>query len=190
MNLGETIAASKANYERVGADWYPTPPEATVALMDYLAPRGKLRILEPCCGDGRMSKVMLARGHEVTSSDKRTDSGFGKGGVDYLKLPEKSSRYYAYDAVITNPPFSHALPIITRAMKDAPIVCMLLSNNYWHAESRRRFFESRRPEAILALTWRLVFMEDRGNSPLANMIWTIWTGDQEGDTKYIPVKGP
>lgn len=184
MNLGETIAASKERWDRKPGDLYPTPPEATEALLDYLFLLGRKKIREPCCGAGHISKVLEAHGHEVTSSDLY-DTGYGKSGVDYLKTREKHPRYYDFGAVITNPPFSLAERFIRRALRDAPLVAMFLPNDYWHAESRRRLFESRPPMVVLALTWRPVFLEkERGKSPLANFIWTVWNDAYSGPTQY------
>jgi hypothetical protein len=184
MNLGETIAASKERWERKPADFYPTPSEATEALLDYLSLLGPKRIHEPCCGEGHISKVLEAHGHRVTSSDLH-DTGYGTPGIDYLATREKNPRFYDYDAVITNPPFSLAEQFIRRALRDAPLVAMFLPNNYWHAEGRRRLFESRPPMAVLALTWRPAFLEkERGKSPLSNFIWTVWNDAYRGSTQY------
>lgn len=184
MNLGETIAASKERWDRKPADFYPTPVEATEALLQYLFFLGSRRIREPCCGMGHISKVLEAHGHEVTSSDLM-HTGYGEGGIDYLQTREINPRFYDFDAVITNPPFSLAEQFIRRALRDAPLVAMFLPNNYWHAESRRVLFESRPPMAVLALTWRPAFLEkERGKSPLSNFIWTVWNDIYTGPTLY------
>ena len=48
-------------------DFYPTPPEATEALLNrYEFNRD---IWEPACGDGAISKVLDAKGHDVISTD-------------------------------------------------------------------------------------------------------------------------
>ncbi len=39
-------------------DFYPTPPDVTIALMEFLALSRKSIVWEPACGDGAMSKVM------------------------------------------------------------------------------------------------------------------------------------
>lgn len=189
LNHAETVQAAKDNWERVPRDYYPTPPETTQALVDFLAPLGRLRVLEPCCGEGHIARVLEAAGHDVVASDIR-DTGYGEGGVDYLAKPEAPDDAYEFDAVITNPPFSHAEDVIRRALRDAPLVAMLLGNDYWHAASRARLFNSRKPRAVLALTWRPIFLVERGSSPLANMAWTVWDDEHEGDTRYLVVNKP
>ena len=178
MSLGDKIAASKDAWERKPQDEYPTPPDFTQALLDRMgwnAAHGlHLNILEPCCGEGQLAEVLVENGHAVTAFDIR-HTGYGTPNTDYLSLPDESPDYYQYDAVITNPPFSHAEEFIRRALLDAPIVAMLLPSGYWHAYSRSKLFETRPPSAILCPTWRPAFLEaERGKSPLMNCIWTVW----------------
>ena len=176
MSLADKIAASKARWERRPQDFYGTPPEVTQALLDYMAFSKKMKIREPCCGEGHMAEVLREAGHTVVSSDLEY-RGYGRGGVDYCSLPETDSDYYDMEAVITNPPFSEATAIILRALRDAPIVCILLPSGFWHAAGRAELFKTRRPEIILNLTWRPVFAEERGASPLMNVQWTVWLDD-------------
>ena len=62
-------------------DFYPTPPEATQALMDREKFSG--RIYECACGDGAMSKVLIQNGYSVDSTDL-VDRGYGKPNIDFL----------------------------------------------------------------------------------------------------------
>lgn len=46
-------------------DFYPTPPEVTQTLLDYLQiPKGKL-IWEPACGEGDMVMQLMKSGYLV-----------------------------------------------------------------------------------------------------------------------------
>jgi len=76
-------------------DFVRTPVEVTQALLRYETFEGT--ILEPCCGDGSVSKVLQAK-HDVVSSDK-FDYGFGIRR-DLFDITEQ------YDNIITNPPFT------------------------------------------------------------------------------------
>ena len=62
-------------------DFYETPIEATSALLAVESFDGD--IWEPACGDGAMSEVIKSYGHDVISTELR-ESGYGKGGVDFL----------------------------------------------------------------------------------------------------------
>jgi hypothetical protein len=76
-------------------DFVRTPPEITRALLQHEDFQGK--ILEPCCGDGAISKILLQH-HEVESSDKY-DYGYGKT-ADLFNTRD------TYPNIITNPPFT------------------------------------------------------------------------------------
>lgn len=192
MNRAETIQEAKRRWERKPADFYATPPEVTSALILWLRERGVSsyfngkrlrRVHEPCCGEGHISEVLIGAGFDVTSHDLY-ETNYTPGRVNYLTLPERDPKHYDYDMVVTNPPFSFAERFIRRAMRDAPVVAMFLPTDYWHAKTRVRLFRSRPPWAILALTWRPVFIEERGTSPLANYVWTVWADWHEGYTQY------
>lgn len=196
MNHAETVQAAKAAWDRKPQDFYATPVDVTQVLCERMAlDRQPLPLLirEPCCGEGHISEVLRHYGHTVDSSDIR-HTGYGSGGVDYLASRDHSHTY-PYDAVITNPPFSDAEAFIRRALEDAPLVAMLLPSGFWHARGRSRLFESRPPQAILALTWRPAFLEaERGKSPLMNCIWTVWAdldnGRAEGCCTYHTIDRP
>ena len=49
-------------------DFYPTPPEATIALLNS-EKFGEGTIWECACGNGAMSKVLKDSGYKVYSSD-------------------------------------------------------------------------------------------------------------------------
>ena len=69
-------------------DWYPTPPEATLKLLEAEPFHGV--IWEPAAGDGALADVLANSGHAVVASDLN-DYGYCKAGVDFLmetKLPE------------------------------------------------------------------------------------------------------
>ena len=52
------------NDDREKDDFYPTPSAATQVLLDRQKFTGN--VLEPACGDGAMSKVLIANGYEVS----------------------------------------------------------------------------------------------------------------------------
>ena len=60
--------------------FYPTPPEATQALLDREKFIGN--VYECACGDGAMSKVLIKNGYNVYSSDL-IDRGYGKTKLDF-----------------------------------------------------------------------------------------------------------
>ena len=84
------------NNDRNKNDFYPTPPEATLALLNKQKFEGN--IWECACGDGAISKILIDEGYDVYSSDL-IDRNYGDVGLDFLEGNKK------YDKIITNPPF-------------------------------------------------------------------------------------
>lgn len=169
---GSVLTCSGAPSSRRELDFYPTPPEVTYALMDFLK-MPPSRIWEPACGKGHMSEVILAYGHQVHSSDI-ADTGYGVAGVDFLNAEAGQ-----FDAIITNPPFNVSEEFIRKALKHSEIVCMLLKSQYWHASKRAVLFNSCRPRYVLPLTWRPDFLFDTRDSgkraaPTMECCWTVW----------------
>ena len=189
------VKAQKAHV-RKAADFYPSPPDVTQALLDFLALAPGTYIWEPACGDGAMSEVLKAGGHEVYSTDLREDTGYGdEVGLDFLQYDPAPPNGYPITAIfndwiITNPPFNLAEAFIRKALSMTPRVAMLLSNQYWHAAGRLALFEETPPSHILPLTWRPAFLEkERGKSPMMNVFWVVW-GAGEGDAVYRPLRRP
>lgn len=168
-------------------DFYPTPPDVTVALLQFLNLEPSI-VWEPACGNGAMSRVIEGFGHTVISTDLR-ESGYGEGGLDFLNATP-----YQCDAIITNPPFNISEAFIRKALSVAPIVAMVLKSQYWHAASRKQLFDDCPPAWILPLTWRPDFLFDtrasgEKSAPTMDCIWAVWSvGDT--DTKFRPLKRP
>ncbi|MFA6213407.1 MAG: hypothetical protein WC714_28480 [Candidatus Obscuribacterales bacterium] len=176
-----TLTNNSTATKRRELDFYPTPPEVTHALMDFL----KLEpctIWEPACGDGAMADVLYEHGHKVIATDIR-DTGYSKGVIDFLISD------YDCDAIITNPPFNISEEFIRHALTKAPIVAMVLKSQYWHAKKRVELFEQCPPAYVLPLSWRPDFLFDQRKegdkkaAPTMEVAWTVWIkGDT--DTKY------
>jgi len=183
--LGSTVANSGDKEKRRALDFYPTPPEVTIALLNFLK-LPPMHIWEPACGIGSMSKTLESFGHTVLSTDIQ-ETGYGIGGVDYLALPT----HYPVDAIITNPPFNRSEEFIRKAVKEAPLVAMVLKSQYWHAAKRFSLFNDTKPTYILPLTWRPDFLFDQRkagekSAPTMDCIWTVWIKG-ETETKYMPL---
>jgi hypothetical protein len=88
--------------------FYRTPEETTRAVVvEEKLPK---KVCEPCCGDGVISRVLEALGHEVISSDKY-DRGYGVPGRDFLEETEKQA-----ECMMTNPPFDDIDKIVQHAL--------------------------------------------------------------------------
>lgn len=177
------LTAGGLKENRRALDFYPTPPEVTIALMDFLKSvpcqiwEPDCEIWECACGDLAMSKVLEKYVPNVRSTDINT-------GTDYLKTPGTAK------AIITNPPFNLSSEFIEKALKEAPIVAMVLKSQYWHAKKRYDLFKENPPAYILPLTWRPDFLGgEKGGSPTMEVHWTVWIKGNTG-SKYIPLLKP
>jgi hypothetical protein len=174
-----TLANAGAK-DRPDTDYYPTPPEVTIALLDYLNLPLNTTIWEPACGQGHMVKVMVERGYDVDASDILT-------GKDFL-----TSGDLAADWIISNPPFYIAEDFIRHAAELWPCgFAFLLKSQYWHSSKRLKLFNGIRPTAILPLTWRPDFLFGaKSGSPTMEVLWTVWGRKDVKETIYQPLSRP
>ena len=181
---GGTLANSSVTTKRRELDFYPTPPDVTVALMEFLNLDENMTIWEPACGDGAMSEVLVRYAHVVHATELREDGGYGVGGVDFLQTIKP------VDAIITNPPFNISEQFILHSLGQAKIVAMLLKSQYWHAKKRTSLFEQFPPAFVLPLNWRPDFTGgERGGAPTMEVAWTVWIQGQT-DTRYQILRRP
>lgn len=172
--------------DRNATDFYPTPPkvtEALIYLLNDVVPGFEAhgyQVWEPACGDLAMSNVLDVHGHSVISTDINT-------GHDFLTCKRPAD---CIDAIITNPPFSLASEFITRALKEAPVVAMLLKSQFWHAKKRQELFANNLPAYVCPITWRVDFLNGaKGGRPTMEVLWTIWIKGNESCV-YKPLLRP
>lgn len=174
--IGSRICGGNPTGKRKESDFYPTPPEATQVLLDFLMLKKGTSIWEPACGEGHMVEVFLKNGYPVRATDLYT-------GTDFLTTEENNS-----DWIITNPPFSHAEAFIRKCAEYGVPFALLLKSQYWHAARRVALFSEITPTYVLPLTWRPDFSFS-GGSPVMDVIWCVWLPGTEG-TRYIPLVKP
>lgn len=169
--------------KRSEVDFYPTPPEATQALLDFINIPAGTTVWEPACGQGHMVEVLERNGLDVAATDLQT-------GTDFLE----AGRPLGVRWIITNPPFSLSEQFIRRAAEHKVPFAFLLKSQYWHAAKRMKLFLEVPPRYILPLTWRPDFKflerkEGEKGSSLMDVCWCVWDGDPVF-TQYIPIRKP
>ena len=109
---------------RINNDYYPTPRECIIPLLEYIN-FGRVRtFLEPCKGDGRILDLIP---NNITKFWAEIDEG-----VDYLSTP-----FSNIDLIITNPPFSLSMEFITKSLSEAYTVIYLQRLNWLGSQSRK-----------------------------------------------------
>jgi len=168
-----------------GAEFYPTPKWVTLSLLENEPFNGT--ILEPACGSGAISKVLLSKGYDVISCDVN-DFGFGIAGINFLKDSRTA------DNIITNPPFSIADWFVTSALKKAPKVAMLLRLAFLESQARyNEIFSITPPARVLVFSKRITMYPEgkiTGGSGTMAFAWFIWDAAYKGETilKWIAPK--
>jgi methylase of polypeptide subunit release factors len=154
-------------------DFVRTPKEITEALLRYEKFEGT--ILEPCCGDGAISKI-LEKTNKVYSFDKFAH-GYGKE-KDLFEITEK------YDNIITNPPFTqqqlvkkHLLPLANKKLA-------LL----WYVKNLGNEIEARSSKGlknVYVFDKRIEWKETKLGWLFA---WYVWEKGFEGDLTVKRIK--
>lgn len=180
QNLG--VAFVGGHGKRRKDDFYPTPPEATRALLPLIVRWPK--IWEPCCGNGAISRELKAAGHTVHSTDL-VDRGYGLGGEDFFRCEVPVA-----ESIVTNPPFKPAAELILHAHKIGVVrMALLLKMTFWNAAARRKVWGVWRPFSVHPLTWRLDF--DGRGAPTMDCMWCIWQPRAGREaTKFEPLARP
>jgi hypothetical protein len=141
------MSAAGARSERVASDNYPTPAWCTRRIIEAIAPQtstlkplhGALCV-EPCAGEGAISKVLREYGAlSVVEFDvRRVGSCYEHDATQPLEgaLRREWNTAVSTDLLITNPPFSLAADIIT-AQRDTARVCAYLLRSSFKLEGTK-----------------------------------------------------
>lgn len=172
--------------EREEADFYPTPPEPTRALLRAEADR--LRdfpvIWEPAAGDGAMVREIRAAGHTCLGTDL-VQRGGATEVADFFAFqqPPLGAR-----AIVTNPPY-HLVNFrdgkgrwITHAMETLGIEYMALLLSWsWPGAGGLGGLWAKHPAArVYLMRWKVDFT-GAGAPPMLNA-WFVFDRAWQGET--------
>lgn len=167
---------------RPKGDFYATPRSAVIALLDK--EHFGNSVIEPCCGNGAISKVLAEKGHEVISRDLY-DWGFGETGRDFL-----DDEVVDVDAVITNPPFRLSMEFTLQALKCTKSrqgkVAMLNRIQWLEGIKRKTLFENYPLSKVWVFSRRIPRMnrfdfEGIPSTSLLCFAWFIFDWKHAGD---------
>lgn len=170
------------SHGRHPSDFYETPTEATVALMNQLELDPcdpNTDIWEPACGDGAIAQFLMGMGFYVEPSDIRKETPYFQ--KDFLTgKPEHC------DWIITNPPFNLADEFIRRAWSLEVPFAFLLKATFWNTKAHGKLFQECPATGVYPLTWRPAMAPDRGKSPTMDFTWVTW----RWKTEFKPLMRP
>ena len=167
-------------------DFYATHPRAIDGLLSvYQLPP---LILEPCCGDGSLSKRLIDFGYTVFSEDLY-DYGFGCSGMDFL---QRNKMPVGCSCILTNPPYNQALDFVLHALDILPmdgLLCMFLKTTF--LEGQRRYhdlFKQFPPESVLQFVSRIPCAKNgefsAKNGSAVSYAWFVW---RKGSYSSFPI---
>jgi hypothetical protein len=169
-----------------GPDFYPTPPWATLALIDNERFEG--RIWEPACGDGTMVRVLQGSGQLVDASDLY-DRGYGEIGVDFLKAKRN------VENIVTNPPYNSAEGFVDAGLRQSTQkLCLLLRLAFLEGANRQRTIFAKTPPArVWVFSERITFyptgavVKGTGTTAYAWFVWDKQSGSLVTELKWLPL---
>ncbi|MBJ7658757.1 NAD(P)-dependent oxidoreductase [Weissella confusa] len=167
-----TLAASShGTGEREINDYYATEPKAVELLLEK--EKFNMHILEPSCGEGHISNVLVAHDYDVQSYDL-IDRGYG-GVQDFFNIQEFNGD------IITNPPYKVAAQFAQHAIDIVPIgnkVAMFLKLQFLEGKARRKFFNSNPPKTVYVASGRLNCAKNgefyKYTSSAVAYAWFVW----------------
>ena len=191
MSSKDWVGNSNSVYKTLGAsnhckedreenDFYATDPDALVSLLNKEEFNHK--IWEPAVGCGHLAQLLKDNGYIVRCSDI-IDRGYPNTKIiDFL----------SYDGlfigdILTNPPYSKAIPFINKAMnifEKARRLIMLLKIQFLEGGKRGILFEQYPPEKIYVFCDRVECAKNgefSGGSAVA-YAWFIWRKGFVGNT--------
>ena len=179
---------------RAAYDFYPTPPEATQALLSAEAFDGS--VWEPACGEGHIAKVLESSGLSVIATDL-IDYGYGQGGRDFLAERKPLAKH-----IITNPPYGkgladafakHALKL---AAESGGTVAMLMNIAGLCHPLRHSFWTERPPSVVYCLDECVCWpygKPTRSSASIAQQryCWVVWKPGTSGtELRWLTTRSP
>lgn len=159
--------------QRRANDFYPTPEWATAILLQHV-PAISGWILEPCVGDGAISKTLCKA--LPKSEIRKNDIDITWHADTHLDAADPAfwATRTGFDWVVTNPPFNRAAEIVPLAWDTARRgIAMLLRLSFLEPCSDRIGFLEECPPTQLIVLPRISFTGD-GKTDSVTCAWMVW----------------
>jgi hypothetical protein len=164
--------------ERIANDFYPTERKITESLLRKLSLGGSdFNILEPCNGQGHISRVLKANlgKAKITTSDLTDGEDCDATKRDFWAQQD-------IDWVVTNPPFSQAALIVPLAHEFSRSGIAMLLRLSWLEPCGKRaaFLKAYPPTQLIVFNPRPKFRSDCKGTDSVTTAWFIWEKLAEG----------
>jgi hypothetical protein len=177
-------------------DFYETPAEVTNELLKREKFDKDGLIWEPACGNGAIVKVLEEYGFDNIDAFDIAEREFDCIETDFLKINMAFGGgidWHIPDYIITNPPFTLALPFVKQSLKFAKKkVAMLLRMQFYETSGRYEFLKENPPVRIYSISDRPVMLGEDGKPVMKSGMmwfgWFVWEIGYKGHTTIIPIK--
>ena len=177
-------ASNHSESERAELDYYATDPEAVEKLLEH--EEFCHYIIEPACGGGHISEVLLKHGYDVLSMDivNRGYEKQFKTNIDFLETTSEPKN----DAdIITNPPYNKAKEFVEHALDismESVKVAMFLKLTFLEGGKRKKLFEKYPPKTIYVFRnridcWKNGIKPEKASKAVC-YAWFVWVKGFKG----------
>lgn len=186
-------ASNHSKGERQEHDYYATEPRAVELLLEL--EDIKSLVLEPCCGEGHISKTLVDAGHKLISTDL-IDRGYGTGGVNIYDYHNENGVLYYKNRVVTdkdfdivtNPPYKQvnkATEHMLNLLNDGCKLMQFLKLTFLESKARKELFKKYPLKTLHVSSNRLSSAKngDFDNAPPSAIAygWFVWEKGYKGD---------
>ncbi len=163
-------------------DAYYTPAHALDALLEHEPGLRGFRLIDPCCGDGRMGFALRERFSRIVFNDLASPL------LDAVALSKAGCQVSVFnrdatadepplwgpdcDWVVTNPPWSLASEIAQLALRYSRNVALRLRLTFLEATQRRTWLCAKPPQSLIVLP-RISF-NGTGQTDSCVPAWFLW----------------
>lgn len=170
------------------AEHYPTPHAFVMHLLRYLDARRELTrgvcpTLDPCCGEGKILEAVRdykpVRGMRLLGIELDAVRATCAAQVAHdVRIADALEVEWPFGAIITNPPFSLALPFAQKCIRQvvvgrAPFAAMLLRQSWLELTNERAAFLRANPPTVLVFPNARASFAGKGKD-MAPTHWFIW----------------
>jgi transposase len=177
-DLRSTRMRSRSRIHHPHEDFYPTP---ACAILPFLAEeKFDGLVWEPACGQGHMSKLLIAAGYDVLSTDL-IDRGYGIGNHDFHSSPFTATH------VVTNPPYKEAQKFVETALaKTSMKVAVFVQTSFLTGVKRGKWLRTAPLARVYRFSRRITLWVDgkepdkKNGSGCIDYIWCVFVPGHTG----------
>lgn len=177
--------------ERQVDDFYATNPKALELFYKKFNEDGNkisVKVWEPSCGMGHLSKVLEGYGHDVLSTDL-VNRGYGEGAINFLDDVKFHAKDFWEGDILTNPPFKLAEEFVEKGMArlfEGRYLYLFLKIQFLEGQKRKELFKKYPPKFIYCHSSRQLCCKDaefeKYTATTQFYAWYVWEKGFTGDT--------